>query len=178
MVIFLLIFQTIQALILILILLHFYGLPLGYTTITSKFGYRNSPTSGASTYHSGIDIAAPSGANIIAVCSGIITYTGFNGSGGYTVTLKSNNISISYCHLSPTFLVYVGKSVTKGDIIATVGPKNVYGVPNNPYKDANGNPTNRSNYWSSFTFCNKKRRQSRQSFELLLNYYISSSSSQ
>jgi len=31
----------------------------GYTTITSYFGKRTAPTSGASTYHSGIDIAAP-----------------------------------------------------------------------------------------------------------------------
>ena len=30
-----------------------------YTTITSYFGYRNAPTYGASTYHSGIDIGAP-----------------------------------------------------------------------------------------------------------------------
>lgn len=26
--------------------------------------------------------------------------------------------------------------------IADVGPKNVYNVKNNPYKDSNGNPTN------------------------------------
>jgi murein DD-endopeptidase MepM/ murein hydrolase activator NlpD len=31
----------------------------GYYTISSFFGYRTSPTSGASTYHSGIDIPAP-----------------------------------------------------------------------------------------------------------------------
>ena len=31
----------------------------GFTTITSYFGYRNAPTSGASSYHSGIDIGAP-----------------------------------------------------------------------------------------------------------------------
>lgn len=31
----------------------------GFTTITSPFGYRNAPTSGASSYHSGIDIGAP-----------------------------------------------------------------------------------------------------------------------
>ena len=31
----------------------------GHTTITSYFGKRNAPTSGASTYHSGIDIGAP-----------------------------------------------------------------------------------------------------------------------
>ena len=31
----------------------------GFTTITSGFGYRKRPTAGASTYHGGIDIAAP-----------------------------------------------------------------------------------------------------------------------
>ncbi len=37
-----------------------YSWPLfGYYSISSKFGYRKSPTTGASTYHSGIDIPAP-----------------------------------------------------------------------------------------------------------------------
>lgn len=27
-------------------------------------------------------------------------------------------------------------------VIATVGPKNIYGISNNPYKDSSGNPTN------------------------------------
>ncbi len=31
----------------------------GFNHITSYFGYRNSPTKGASTYHGGIDIGAP-----------------------------------------------------------------------------------------------------------------------
>lgn len=153
----------------ILILLHFYGLRHGFNTITSNFGYRTAPTSGASAYHGGIDIAVPAGSNIIAACSGKVTFTGFYGAGGYTVTITNNNLSISYCHVSPTFLVYTGQYVSRGDIIAKVGPKNVYGVPNNPYKDSNGVPTNRCHYWTSFTFCHKERRQSRQSFELLLN---------
>ena len=121
---------------------NFYGLLPGFTTITSYFGYRNAPTQGASTYHSGIDIGAPAGSNIIAITSGQVTYTGFYGAGGYTVTVESDNFTISYCHVSPTFLVCVGQYVTKGSVIATVGPKNVYGVPNNPYKDSDGNPTN------------------------------------
>ena len=114
----------------------------GYTTITSKFGYRTSPTSGAGTYHGGIDIAAPTGSNIIASYSGRVSFTGFSGAGGFTVTIKTDNLAISYSHVSPNFLVYVGQFVKQGDIIAKVGPKNVYGVLNNPYKDSNGNPTN------------------------------------
>ena len=31
----------------------------GYTAISSQFGKRNAPTSGASTYHKGVDIPAP-----------------------------------------------------------------------------------------------------------------------
>ncbi len=84
----------------------------------------------------------PLGSSIISICSGTVIYTGFSGAGGYTVTVKSENFTISYCHVSPTFLVSVGEYVLKGSFIATIGPRNVYGVPNNPYKDSNGNPTN------------------------------------
>ena len=38
--------------------------------------------------------------------------------------------------------VKVGDEVVKGQHIANVGPKNVYGVKGNTYKDAQGNPTN------------------------------------
>ena len=155
----------------ILVLLFLYGLLLGYTTITSKFGPRKSPTTGVQSYHYGLDIGAPSGSNIIAIFSGQVTYTGFNGANGFTVTITNGNLSASYAHVSPTFLVYIGQYVSKGEIVATVGPKNVYGVPNNPYKDSNGNPTNRFYYWTSFTFKHKERRQSRQSFDLFLITY-------
>ena len=37
---------------------------------------------------------------------------------------------------------YIGQHINKGDVIANVGPKNIYNVPNNPYKDSSGNPTN------------------------------------
>ena len=82
------------------------------------------------------------GAKIVTISSGTVTYTGFSGAGGYTVTIKNDNFTISYCHVSPFFLVSVGEFVLKGTVIANVGPKNVYNVPNNPYKDSNGNPTN------------------------------------
>ena len=48
----------------------------------------------------------------------------------------------NYSHVSPFFLVYVGQHVSKGELISMVGPKNVFDVPNNPYKDSQGNPTN------------------------------------
>lgn len=145
-----------------------FGLLLGYTTITSYFGPRKSPTTGKQSYHYGLDIGAPQGTNIVAVFSGEVTFTGFSGANGYTVTIANGNISSSYSHISPVFLVYEGQYVCQGEIVAKVGPKNVYGVPNNPYKDSNGNPTNRFYYWSTSSFEHKERRQSRRSFNLLL----------
>lgn len=113
-----------------------------YTYISSYFGHRTSPTSGASTYHSGIDIPAPEGTNILSICSGIVTFSGWGAGGGYTIVVENNNIKVSYCHVSPNFIVSKSDSVTAGQIISNVGPKNVYGIVNNPYKDSLGNPTN------------------------------------
>ena len=151
--------------------LHSYGLLHGYTNITSKFGPRKSPTTGKQSYHYGLDIGAPTGSNIVAIFSGQVTFTGFNGANGFTVTVTNGNLSASYSHVSPVFLVYKGQYVNQGEVVATVGPKNVYGVPNNPYKDSNGNPTNRFYHWPTFTFKHKERRQSRRSFKLFLITY-------
>ncbi len=110
--------------------------------ITSYFGKRKSPTKGSSSNHSGLDIAASEGTQIHACFSGTVTFTGFKGAGGYTLTIKNGNISASYCHISPNFLFKVGDFVLQSNVIANVGPKNVYGVLNNPYKDSSGKPTN------------------------------------
>lgn len=97
---------------------------------------------GASSFHKGTDIGAPEGTSLYAICDGEITFADFLGGGGYTITLSKDNMKITYCHVSPNFIVSVGDIIKKGQHIADVGPKNVYGVPNNPYKDKNGNPTN------------------------------------
>lgn len=82
-----------------------------YSYISSYFGKRSSPTSGASSYHSGIDIPAPEGTPILAVCSGKVTFASWGAGGGYTIVVENDNISVSYCHVSPNF------KVSKGDLI-------------------------------------------------------------
>lgn len=115
----------------------------GYTTLSSYFGKREAPTLGASTYHTGIDIPAPEGTNLIATCNGKITFTGFLGGGGYTITLSTDDgLKITYCHVSPNYIVSEGDLITQGQIIGYVGPKYVYGVSGNIYSDSNGKPTN------------------------------------
>ncbi|MBP3596780.1 MAG: M23 family metallopeptidase [Clostridia bacterium] len=77
----------------------------GIHRITSYFGPRKAPAKGSSTYHSGIDIAAVQNTNIYSVLSGKVIFTGFKGAGGYTITISSNNFLISYCHVSPNFII-------------------------------------------------------------------------
>ena len=101
----------------------------GYTRISSYFGKRTAPTTGASTYHKGVDIPAPEGTTLIASCDGEITFTGFLGGGGYTITLTTTeHLKISYCHVSPNYIVSEGDKISQGQVIGTVGPKYVYGV--------------------------------------------------
>lgn len=89
----------------------------GYTRINSYFGKRNAPTAGASTFHKGIDIGAPQGSKFIAVTDGEITFVDFFGGGGYTITLSTGNMKISYCHCDPNFIVSVGDKVNQGQVI-------------------------------------------------------------
>ena len=89
----------------------------GYTSFTSYFGKRFSPTSGASSYHKGIDIGAPQGTRLVAVTSGKITFTGFLGGGGYTITLTNGDMKFTYCHVSPHYIVQEGDIIQKGQII-------------------------------------------------------------
>lgn len=111
-------------------------------TITSPFGYRRSPTGGASSYHSGIDIGAPEGTPFVSCFSGEIIFTGFSGAGGYTITISNPPYTASYCHVSPNYIVAVGDKISINNQIGNVGPKNVYSVIGNPYCDENGLPTN------------------------------------
>lgn len=126
----------------------------GYNRISSLFGKRTSPTSGASSSHSGIDIPAPPGSSLIAVTDGEITFRDFLGAGGYTITLSFDNYKVSYCHCDPNFIVTVGDKVKQGQVIGCVGPKIVYGVKGNQYHDSDGNPTNGATTRTSSSFRN------------------------
>lgn len=71
-----------------------------------------------------------------------VIFTGFNGSGGYSIICENSSYKVSYCHVSPDFMVSVGDSIIAGQVIGKVGPKYVYDVIGNPYHDSTGKPTN------------------------------------
>lgn len=95
--------------------------PCGSTRITSDFGYRDSPTAGASSYHQGIDIGASTGTGIYAAASGTVTEASYSSSRGYYVVIShGSGVSTVYMHCSELY-VSAGDKVTQGETIAAVG---------------------------------------------------------
>ena len=91
-------------------------------SITSGFGYRTDPVTGATAYHAGIDIGASCGTPIKAAGTGSVISAGFN-SGGYgnmTLINHGNGQSTLYGHQS-SIIVSAGQSVTQGQVIGYVG---------------------------------------------------------
>lgn len=115
----------------------------------------------------GIDIAAPEGTKLVAIVDGTVIKTAWGGAGGFTITIEAGEYTYSYCHSDPNFIVNVGDKVVKGQVIGKVGPKNVYGVNGNPYKDGNGNPTNGATTGCHCHFTVKKNGQTINPLEIL-----------
>ena len=91
------------------------------TRITSTFGTRRHPILRYIRTHTGIDIAASSGSNIVAANKGTVIVAGWQGSYGNAVIIDhGGGISTLYGHCSK-LLVKVGQEVEAGEIIAKVG---------------------------------------------------------
>ena len=95
--------------------------PCSYTYMSSPFGFRTSPTAGASSYHQGVDLAAPANTPVYATRSGIVTTTTYSGSAGYYVTINhGDGFSSIYMHLN-NYVVSAGQAVSAGQLIGYVG---------------------------------------------------------
>ena len=96
--------------------------PVSGYTISSPFGYRKSPTAGASTYHKGVDMACPSGTPIYATRAGTVTVASYQAGGaGYYVSINhGDGFASIYMHMT-RYVVSKGQSVTQGQLIGYVG---------------------------------------------------------
>jgi murein DD-endopeptidase MepM/ murein hydrolase activator NlpD len=89
--------------------------------ISSPFGLKRILNNQARNPHSGLDIAAPSGADIRAPANGRVTAVGSYFFNGNTVLLDHGQGLISmYCHMSETE-VSIGDVLSRGDLIGKVG---------------------------------------------------------
>lgn len=94
----------------------------GYSRITDNYGMRTHPITKKQKMHTGIDIAAAGGTQILASNSGKVVIAEYNSSwGNYCVIDHGGGIATLYAHMQKAALVKVGEVVVKGQKIGIVG---------------------------------------------------------
>ena len=121
--------------------------PCTYTRFSSPFGYRVHPVYGDWRFHSGVDLAAPSGTPIIASRSGRVTVATYSWSAGYYVTVDHlDGYETKYLHMTH-YIVSPGDYVNAGQVIGYVGST---GTSTGPHLHFSvyyqGNAVNPANY--------------------------------
>lgn len=102
-------------------------LPLDFIGLTDKFGTRNDPITGVSTFHYGIDMGWHSyqGEPVYAIYDSTVALEGYDDTlGNYIVfTYQKNNKTIiyRYFHLKNRAIVKKGDKVTRKQIVGYMG---------------------------------------------------------
>lgn len=92
-----------------------------WTKLSDDYGNRMHPTLGVQKFHNGIDLAAPSGSDILAAYDGNVVASDYSSSmGNYIMIDHGNDLYTIYMHASALY-VSKGTAVTKGQKIAAVG---------------------------------------------------------
>ena len=126
--------------------------PTAQVVISSGFGMRADPWTGAPEFHVGIDLPGPVGAPVYATAPGVVTYAGGSTGYGNLITIDHGyGLSTRYSHLYK-ILVKVGEAVTLHEEIGlmgntgwSTGPHLLYetrvdGQPENPLNFIKVNP--------------------------------------
>lgn len=93
----------------------------GYTGITSEFGMRVHPITGAYKLHTGVDVGAPMGASFVAAANGIVTKATCNSAYGNMVIIDhGGGVQTLYAHGSE-IVAQIGQTVKTGDEVLKVG---------------------------------------------------------
>lgn len=97
------------------------GQPANVLMLSSSFGYRSDPFTGAGAMHSGLDFPGPMGTPILAAAPGRVVYVGQKSGYGNVVEVDhGQGILTRYAHLSG-FTSKVGAQVAAGEQIAKMG---------------------------------------------------------
>jgi murein DD-endopeptidase MepM/ murein hydrolase activator NlpD len=95
--------------------------PLDDMRVTSGFGNRIHPVTGAYKLHNGIDLGVPNGTPILAPQKGVVKSIYSNSTGGNQLIIEHpNNYTTGYAHLQG-YNVKEGDTVKNGQTIAFVG---------------------------------------------------------
>ena len=97
------------------------GQPANVLMLSSSFGYRSDPFTGAGAMHAGLDFPGPIGTPIVAAAPGKVVFVGQKSGYGNVVEVDhGQGILTRYAHLSG-FTSHVGAQVAAGEQIAKMG---------------------------------------------------------
>jgi murein DD-endopeptidase MepM/ murein hydrolase activator NlpD len=97
------------------------GRPVRSGWMSSYFGRRTDPFTGKPANHQGVDFAGKSGAEVVAVADGVVTWSSPRYGFGKLVEINhGNGYATRYAHNSEN-LVAVGEEVRKGQTVALMG---------------------------------------------------------
>jgi murein DD-endopeptidase MepM/ murein hydrolase activator NlpD len=97
------------------------GRPVTSGYISSGFGNRTDPFTGRRAFHRGVDFAGREGAEVVAVASGVVIWSGERYGYGELVEINHGNGYVTrYAHNADN-LVAVGDTVKRGEVIARMG---------------------------------------------------------
>jgi murein DD-endopeptidase MepM/ murein hydrolase activator NlpD len=89
--------------------------------VTSGFGWRKDPFTGASRFHAGVDIRSSYGREVASVASGRVVSAGVQGGYGQSVVVEhAPGLRTRYAHLS-SIDVEEGQTIESGAVLGKVG---------------------------------------------------------
>lgn len=97
------------------------GRPVMQGWISSYFGQRPDPFTGRIAYHAGVDFAGPEGSQVVAVASGVVTFSRDRFGYGKCVEINHGNGYVTRYGHNSKLLVALGDTVQKGQPIALIG---------------------------------------------------------
>ncbi|KWF57959.1 M23 family metallopeptidase [Burkholderia pseudomultivorans] len=101
-----------------------FTMPVKWTRISSFFGERIHPLSQAMAFHTGVDLAAPTGTPVDAAADGVVSFVGTDpgGYGHYVIVDHADGYSTYYAHLSAFARgLRTGEPVKQGQRLGSVG---------------------------------------------------------
>ena len=127
-----------------------FGSPTNDGWISSTYGRRPDPISGKMQFHQGVDFAGRAGSSIVAVASGVVTWSGNRYGYGNMVEINhGNGFQTRYAHHKKNVVV-VGQKVDKRQVIALMGESGRATGPHVHFEVIkNGTPINPIKYTSS-----------------------------
>src|SRR5262249_19292156 len=88
---------------------------------SSRFGWRQDPLTGETSFHQGVDLAVAYGRDVRAAADGVVSFAGVqNGYGNTVVIDHQDGRQTRYAHLSQE-LVRAGDAVTEGQVLGKSG---------------------------------------------------------